>query len=206
MFINLNEIVNKYNLNIKGIIHAGAHKLEELDIYKSLNIKNLVWIEANETIYQASVKDNPDQFILNHTIYDKDDVDLEFNIATNGQSSSVLNFGTHSSLYPAIKFCEKKIVKSKTLKSIIQDYKINMLNYNMLNIDIQGVELRAIIGLGDYLSYIDYIYMEINNDNVYENNDLLVDVDTFLESNKFYRKETCIINGNWGDALYIKTT
>lgn len=205
MFIDLNEMVNKYNLNIKGIIHAGAHKLEELSTYSSLGVKNIIWIEANETIASESIKNNPDQTILNYTVYDKDDIELEFNVANNGQSSSVLNFGTHSNLYPGITFFEKRIVKSKTLKSIIENHKINMLNYNMLNLDIQGVELKAIIGLGDYLSYIDYIYTEVNDDIVYQNNDLLSDIDRFLEANKFVRKETCIINGNWGDALYVKT-
>lgn len=205
MFIDLNEVINEYNMNIKGIIHVGAHLLEELNTYKTTGINNLVWIEANEDIAKKAKENNPDQVILNYTVYDKDDIELEFNIATNGQSSSVLNFGTHANLYPHITFYEKRIVKSKTLKSIVDDNKINMLNYNMLNLDIQGVELKAIVGLGEYLSYIDYIYTEVNNDIVYQNNDLLSDIDAFLLDSKFIRRETHIINGNWGDALYIKT-
>jgi len=73
-----------------------------------------------------------------------------------------------------------------------------------INLDIQGVELRAIKGLGEYLSHIDYIYTEVNEDSVYENNDLLKDIDKYLLLKGFSRKETCIINGNWGDALYTR--
>jgi len=204
MFINLSELKNKYDMNIRGVIHVGAHVLEELPIYKNLNINNIIWIEANEDLVKNAIKNNPDQTILNYLVYDKDDIELQFNIATNGQSSSILNFGTHSTLYPEISFFENKIIKSKTLKSIIERNHINMLNYNMINLDIQGVELKAIMGLGKYLSYIDYIYTEVNDDNVYENNDLIQDIDAYLTNKGYSRKETLIINGNWGDALYIK--
>jgi FkbM family methyltransferase len=204
MFINLEELKNKYTMNIKGIIHVGAHLLEELETYKNLNINNITWIEANDEIVQKAKINHPEQTILNYTVYDLDNIELEFNVATNGQSSSILNFGTHSSLYPSITFYEKKLVKTKTLKTIIDQNNIDLVNYNMLNLDIQGVELKAIKGFGDYISHIDYIYTEVNEDSVYENNDLMKDIDDYLLLKGFLRKETCLINGNWGDALYIK--
>jgi len=104
MFLNLEELKNKHTMNIKGIIHVGAHLLEELETYKKLNISNITWIEANNEIAQKAKIYYPEQTILNYTVYDSDDIELEFNVATNGQSSSILNFGTHSSLYPSIVF------------------------------------------------------------------------------------------------------
>ena len=34
MLISLDFIVKKYNMNISGILHIGAHKCEELNKYK----------------------------------------------------------------------------------------------------------------------------------------------------------------------------
>lgn len=34
MLINLEELISKYNLNIKGIIQCGAHHAKEFKLYK----------------------------------------------------------------------------------------------------------------------------------------------------------------------------
>lgn len=204
MFLELSKLKRDHNLDIRGIIHVGAHLLEERVIYHELGINNVVWIEANENLTKLTQERYPDENIFNYTVYDEDDVEMTFNIASNGQSSSLLNFGTHARLYPHISFSEQRIIKTKTLDTILRNESVNVDNYNMLNLDIQGVELRAIKGLGSLLASIDYIYTEINNDQVYEGNDLLSDLDSYLVANGFSRKETCIINGNWGDALYSR--
>lgn len=204
MFLELNKLKQDHNLNIRGIIHVGAHLLEERTTYSELGINNVVWIEANENLTKVTREMYPEEVILNHAVYDVDDVEMVFNIASNGQSSSLLKFGTHASLYPQISFSDQINIKTKTLSTIIANENINISNFNMLNLDIQGVELRAIKGLGDYISNIDYIYTEVNDDQVYEGNDLISDIDTFLQAKGFVRKETFIINGNWGDALYTR--
>ena len=56
MLINLEELISKYNLNIKGIIHCGAHHAEEFKLYKKNKINNVVWIEANPYHYQCVMK------------------------------------------------------------------------------------------------------------------------------------------------------
>jgi len=44
MLLNLENLVKKYNLSIKGIIHIGAHFGEENNVYNKLNIKNRVFL------------------------------------------------------------------------------------------------------------------------------------------------------------------
>ena len=59
MFISLKNIIQKYNLQIKGVIHVGAHKGEELSSYFKNNIKNVILIEANnELIKYIKLKKN----------------------------------------------------------------------------------------------------------------------------------------------------
>ena len=50
MFIPLNTLVTKYNLNIKGILHVGAHHAEERESYNECNINNVIWIDGNEEL------------------------------------------------------------------------------------------------------------------------------------------------------------
>jgi hypothetical protein len=50
MLIKFSEIVNKYG-QPKGIIHIGAHLMEERNDYLSFGFKNTIWVEANPKIY-----------------------------------------------------------------------------------------------------------------------------------------------------------
>ena len=42
------------------------------------------------------------------------------------------------------------------MKKLIEEKKIDIDSINFLNLDIQGVELRALKGLGEYLKKIDF--------------------------------------------------
>lgn len=48
MLIPLGEILNKYNIIPKGIIHCGAHYAEEHNDYVSYGIKDFVYIEPSK--------------------------------------------------------------------------------------------------------------------------------------------------------------
>lgn len=208
MLIPFNTICKKYDLKIRGILHLGAHLLEEKEDYDNHNISKVVWIEGNTDIAEkAKLKsDGNIHKVYNYLISDKDDEEVEFNIANNGQSSSILKLGKHSMYHPDVVYTNTIKGKTKTLKTIIKDNTLDINDYNFLNIDLQGVELKAIKGLGEYLHYIDYIYTEVNSGNVYEGNDLIVDIDSYLNEYGFERVETQFTGAEWGDAFYIKRT
>ena len=47
----IDNLINFFKLDIKGILHVGAHKCEELDVYlKHTNSNNIYWIEANPNL------------------------------------------------------------------------------------------------------------------------------------------------------------
>jgi len=48
MLITIAELKARFNINIKGILHIGAHNCEELGDYISggVNLSNIYWIEA----------------------------------------------------------------------------------------------------------------------------------------------------------------
>lgn len=208
MFIPLNTLKTTYNMNIKGIIHVGAHHAEEKESYNQCGVENVVWIEGNDDlipIIQEKLNNfNSNDQILNYLISDTNNEEVKFHITNNTQSSSILDFGKHKQYYPGIDFVKSVTKHTKTLKNIIDIHNINMCNYNMVNLDLQGVELRALKGLGEYINHIDYIYTEVNNDVIYQNNDLIVDIDIYLAQYNFKRVETVMLSEQWGDAFYLK--
>lgn len=208
MFIPLTTLVYKYDTKIRGIIHVGAHHAEEKESYTQCNVHNVVWVEGNADLIPL-IKEKLNVLGAHDSVYnclvsDKDGEEVEFHITNNTQSSSILNFGKHKGYYPGINFVKDVKQKTHTLKSIIENNHIDMDNFNMLNLDIQGVELRALKGLGEYLNVIDYIYTEVNNDTIYEGNDFISDIDEYLQKFGFRRVETVMLSEQWGDAFYIK--
>lgn len=199
MLINLNS----YAKNITGAIHIGAHKGEESDWYKDNSIHPIVWIEANpeySTVLQE--KSSPEDLIIISAIGNKN-CEIDFNISNNGQSSSVLELGTHLSLHPDVHYIKRITVQMNRMSTIIDTYKINMNKYNFLNIDIQGYELEAIKSFDSHINKFQYIYSEINTNYVYKNCALINELDDYLHQHKFERTLTKMWN-EWGDALYIK--
>lgn len=202
MLISLHELVNKYNINFKGILHVGAHECEEINDYENyLSRDKILWVEAmNDKVEFSKVK-YPGINIEQAVISDKIET-VKFNISNNGQSSSILDFGLHSIHHPDVVFVNSIKMNTKLLKDIICNYDIE---YNFINLDIQGVELRALKSMEDYLHKIDYIYSEVNSDYVYKDLNLITEIDDYLKNFGFDRVETRWAGETcWGDAFYMR--
>jgi|15BtaG_2_1085339.scaffolds.fasta_scaffold00116_9 FkbM family methyltransferase len=207
MLISLKEIKEKYNLEFKNIIHIGAHKAEELNDYVSAGIKKVVWVEANPTLvnYLKTILRGPYATVLHAAVSNKDDEEIHFKITNNGQSSSILELGIHKSLFPGVSVAETIMMKTKTLKTLFEENKIDIRNYDFMNIDIQGAELMALQGLGEDLKHLKAIYTEVNTDYVYKDCSLINEIDDYLSLYGFKRIATEMWPGHpWGDALYVK--
>lgn len=201
MLINLHELVKKYNIDFKGILHVGAHECEELNDYERyVGRDKILWVEAlpekvdfcknkfnNLNIENAVVSDCVEKVV--------------FHIANNGQSSSILDFGLHSQYHPHVHYVNSFECETKLLKDILPKYDID---YNFLNFDIQGAELKALKGMGDYLKNVDYLYTEVNSDQVYVGCAVINELDDHLKQYGLERVETKWTDCKWGDAFYVR--
>jgi len=202
MLISLHDLVKKYNINFKGILHVGAHECEELNGYENyISREKILWVEAMKDKVDLCKEKYPGINIEQAVISDKIET-VKFNISNNGQSSSILDFGLHSIHHPDVLFVNSIEIETKLLKDIICNYNID---YNFINLDIQGVELNALKGMEEYLHKIDYIYTEVNSDYVYKNCCLITEIDEYLQKFGFIRAETSWAgNTRGGDAFYIR--
>lgn len=204
MLIDFNYIVEKYIVDIKGIIHVGGHLAEEYDFYKNKGIKNVIWIEANPFIFNQLKEKAVNNLCYNSLISDRDNNFVDFYLTNNGQSSSMLEMDRHKQHHPSVYVYKKIQLKSIRLDTLIKTEKINISNYNFLNLDIQGAELLALKGMSNNLNHVDYIYTEVNVADVYKGCSKLDDLDIFLLDYGFKRVELKMTPYEWGDAFYIK--
>jgi FkbM family methyltransferase len=206
MLIKFNEIVNKYG-RPKGIIHIGAHLMEERNDYSSHGLNNTIWVEANPKIYSQIEyvnNENSSERAFNFAISDIDNVVYKFNVTNNGESSSILELDKHIKHHPHIHVTETLNVNSKRMDSLITENNINVSDYDFINLDIQGAELLALKSFGELIKNFNYIYTEVNTASIYKNCALITEIDEYLNNYNFERVETTITQFEWGDALYLK--
>ena len=200
MLIPLHELVNKYNVNFRGILHVGAHECEELADYERYIPRNkILWVDGLEDKVNLCKQRYPN-LLIEHAVVSDIVETVKFNRSNNGQSSSILELGLHKHFHPHVWYVESKEVQTKMLKDIVCNYDID---YNFLNLDIQGAELKALKGMEQYLSKVDYIYTEVNSDYVYEKCVIIGELDEYLLKFGLHRVETkWCENYRWGDAFY----
>ena len=205
MLINFTDLLRRYSLNVTGVLHVGAHTAGEQEIYtKSVEPYNIFWVEALSDSVEEAKKRYP-QLNIFQAVIDEKEKEVEFNVANNKASSSLLNFGDHHRrLHPRVKHTKTINTKTTRLETLIKEKHLPIENINFLNTDIQGNDLACIKSLGKCIKHIDYIYTGIYTDNVYEGNPLVSEVDKFLQSEGFLRIETKMARNQWGDALYIR--
>ena len=201
MLIPLHKLVHKYKINFKGILHVGAHECEELNDYERyLSRDRIVWIEAMPNKVEVCKNRYSNLNIEQAIVSDKIETIL-FKVANNGQSSSILDFGLHSQYHPHVHYIGAFNCETKLLRDILPKYNID---YNFLNLDIQGAELKALKGMEEYLPKVDYIYTEVNSDYVYKDCSLITELDDYLKQFGLVRVETKWTDCKWGDAFYMR--
>ena len=205
MLINFNDLL-LLSSKVSGIIHIGAHNLEELPDYLKGNVSKIIWIEANPNKYnliEERLRKFDNMFLGKFAAGRKNDVNT-LNLANNGQSSSLLEFGTHKNSYPDIDYVSKIKVKTKPLDDWLDENFKNKNQFNFINIDIQGYELEALKGMPNQLKIAEYVYLEVNFEEVYRGCSQLQDIDNFLIKFNFIRVGLRKTDKGWGDAIYAK--
>lgn len=205
MLMSFPAVKARYNMRITGVLHVGAHLAEEAPIYATAGIRDVWWIEANPRV-QAKIlrelRSFPGQRLIEALVYEKDDVELNFNITNyDGMSSSILEFGTHTKFSPDTVFVDKATLRTRTIDSLAEEH--GVVDANFLNMDLQGAELSALKGATRFLQGVDYVMSEVNRAQVYVDCAQVEELDAFLTD--FDRVDTYWVpEQDWGDGLWIR--
>ena len=188
MLISFTNLFDKYRMNIKGIVHIGAHYGEEIQEYVDNGIQKITVFEPLSRNFDVLTKrmQNVNADIQGHQVAlgSKKGTATMFLSSNEAQSSSILKPKQHLELHPDVSFDGTEEVEV----SLLDDYDIGESNF--INIDVQGYELEVFKGGTKTLEKVDYIYCEVNRGEVYEGNAMVEDLDEFLSTYGFERVET----------------
>ncbi len=204
MLIPFNSLTKKYRFQPQGVLHVGASEGQEANAYHNLKVNRVVWIEAIPRIFEILKKHIGrfhNQEAILACVSDKAKK-VKFNVANNGgQSSSLLEFGTHAVVHPEVKFNYQ--IDVETIRLDQMDYDFSGLDF--LNMDIQGAELMALEGMGKLLDQFNYVYLEINERELYKGCPLFPELNRWMKDQCFLFKEKKLCgNTFWGDAFWMR--
>jgi FkbM family methyltransferase len=202
MLLDLIKLHKKYNMDIKGVIHIGAHHGQENFAYEMLKIENRMFFEPlkrNFEILKSNVSDK--HILVNKALGNENKkVKMFVETANKSQSSSILKPKIHLTQYPNIQFNEEEEVEMVR----IDELNVDTDKFNFINIDVQGYELEVFKGAEKLLNNIDYIMSEINRDEVYEGCAKIDELKEFLSPYGFELVEEDWAGRTWGDGLFVK--
>ena len=199
---NMDVIKTLYNST--GVLHMGAHRGGEAQIYDWFQ-KKTIWIEANPKII-PDLKDNVYQFpfqkVIQALLSDKDGDYIDFYISSNDSaSSSIFEFGKKS-IEQNLKMVSKIKLRSCKLDTIVKNEPIEILDYDFWVIDLQGAELLALKGAMESLRKCKSILVEVSKNEYYKNAVNWEELKKFLNQNDFIQQWEPIEAHS--DVLFIK--
>lgn len=212
MLIPFNQLFPRHQIHSKGVLHIGASEGQEAHEYARQGIQDMCFIEAIPSVYNVlkeKIAQYPRAIAVNACIGEEDGKEVQFNIADNGgQSSSYLEFGTHTKQHPNVHFIDKVTMFTKRIDTIYDELLIPKDKYDFLNADVQGVELQALKSMGDLLWQFKWAYLEVNAIEVYKGCALVGEIDAYMSKFAFRRFDTYWTKHNgkdsWGDCLFVR--
>jgi FkbM family methyltransferase len=196
------EYINQIS-SIKGIIQVGANSGQEVGLFKKFT-NNIILIEPIPQLANYLNQIHPDCLVIPHGL-GSTNTQMDLYLASNGgESSSVLKPINHIVYYPDVLFQDSIKIQVRTFGSLIDEYNININNFNILISDTQGYDLEAIKGFGDYIKHFELIIAEYINSNLYENEASLESITNYLSPMGFELTNTYDENLGAGNAAFIK--
>lgn len=195
--------------NINYILNLGCRDGSEAIQFSTIfpNAK-IISVEANPNqiqVIKSNIKDYPNIEIFNFGA-SNEDAELDFNVSSTvniGNSSFLKTNGNYDN-YEKMAFHAPIKVKTKRLDNFLKEQQVPKID--ILFMDIQGFEGKAIQGLGDYINNVKILYSEITYKEMYKDQILFDKFDYYMLQKGFYCIYRDYKHGDfWGDSIYINS-
>ena len=186
----ISRILTPY-IGLNTLVHVGAHLGQELDEYMALDIKKLVYVEADPILYKLllervkGIKTDKNIVIVNALVGSNEGQEMEFFVYNNYRGSSSIYKPTTemNRLYPDLAMTDEKItLRTQQLSTILSNLNIVPNEVDAIVYDIQGSEYAALLGSIPYLRNPYYIEVEVSTVPIYKGAPLFNDINLMLSS------------------------
>lgn len=126
---------------------------------------------------------------------------IAFKVTTNKQASSARPLDELSLVYPDIVVCDELHLSTSALRDVVPHE--DLVRIDLVNLDIQGAELRALQGFEEFLGSVRTIYSEVNLRSLYLGCASFSEMKAFLANRGFRLVDWELLRDGWGDALWI---
>lgn len=205
MLIPLQRLVMYGRVRPGPVLHVGAHMGEEAEDYDRLGFAPVYWIEANQDLWaplEKRLSPYGEQHVVPALVADKAR-EVTFNIANNGQSSSILPLGTHAWEHPEVKYVGHETRMATTVDTLLAEGKIQQAEF--MNLDVQGAELDVLKGAKKFIRGVRTVYTEVNEQELYAGCALFPQITQFLNRQGFELYSYHMTPHHWGDAVYLRS-
>ncbi|MBU2980658.1 FkbM family methyltransferase [Lentibacter algarum] len=203
-------LINRYGVPIKGIVHVGANRGQEIDEYFR-ETDNVMFVEPIPELV-AEVRKKIEEVgapftCLQECCSDTVGEIVDFNVSNGtGDNSSLLPLGDLLKYYPDIAFDKTIRLKTTTVDALVGTDS-NAQKYNCLAVDTQGADLKVLHGAKNFLEkHVDFVYVEAAIEPIYKGGATLEQIDAYMKSLGFGLKNLDINIMDWGNALYARNT
>ena len=158
----------------RGIIQVGANIGDELEAFSKMGIEKLLLFEPVQEAYDELLINiskhrgvgyewSPVQMAVSDEVGD-----LQFWKGRESGNSSFLELHPDRSAHHKHNIHDKQItVPTTTLDRFVQDNRIDPRDYNMIFMDVQGIEHLVLYGARELLKQIDFVVLEVSYTEIY---------------------------------------
>jgi FkbM family methyltransferase len=207
VLISVESIQRDFGLTPRVVLHVGSHHGQEANAYSTAGwgTESTIWVDADDDALEVLSRRLPEPKDRHHLVkalaWDVSDLELTFYKMSDSQSSSALPPRDHIDVYPTIGIEEAVVMTSVRLDEALAHLDFDI---DFVNLDVQGAELKALIGLGTRLDSVSAVYSEINRRPLYDGAPMAPELDAWLISRGFVRVDTRWVPQGWGDALWMR--
>lgn len=201
-------INSNFGIKPKKVLHIGGNIGQEVPVYHKLGIP-AYHVEASPDYFEElalECEKYSDQEAIQACLTDKVGDSIEFNLANNKQSSSILGIGRHAVSYPTVSYISKVTLPTNTVDNLLATGEVSG-DIDFMIIDVQGAEDKVLAGSKKLLESGNVwgLVVETALDPLYEGGgtfrDICID---YLDANGYFLRQAFFNDDGWSDALFLK--
>ncbi|WP_162797976.1 FkbM family methyltransferase [Sulfitobacter sp. JL08] len=192
----------------RGMIQVGAHNGREVRHLARSGVERGVFIDPLDETFpmlQKRVDQHSGYRAIQALVGDVDGQEVDFRIASNsGESSSILEPGSHTTVKPKIAFETTRRMTLRTLDVLLPEHGLDASDYDLLFVDTQGAEVHVLRGAMATLAKMDFVFLEVNIGGMYKGDTPLPELSIFMKTLGFEIAWCDVKHLGWGDALFVR--